>query len=194
MKKFKRDYSGKILLLLLVTIAGEVMVLAENKNTLPKATTRTENSKFNVTPPVMSRGFFPCSECHSDMSVNRRKRKLTQEHEDIVIKHDAKNRWCLDCHSPGNRNKLRLINGKLISFEESYKLCGQCHGLRFKDWKNGVHGKRTGFWNGEKKYYLCVSCHDPHDPKFKKIKPLPPPWEDRSRKRDKSGDGNNEKQ
>jgi hypothetical protein len=30
-------------------------------------------------------------------------------------------------------------------------------------------------WNGKKEYRLCVHCHNPHQPKFKPIKPLPPP-------------------
>jgi hypothetical protein len=30
-------------------------------------------------------------------------------------------------------------------------------------------------WNGDKTYYLCVSCHWPHEPRFKQIKPMPPP-------------------
>ena len=70
---------------------------------------------------------------------------------------------------------FRLANGDLVSFEESYNLCGQCHGTIFRDWKAGIHGKRTGEWNGRKQYRLCVHCHNPHSPRFKPIKPLPPP-------------------
>lgn len=83
--------------------------------------------------------------------------------------------WCFDCHNPDNRDKLRMANGKLVSFEESYNLCGQCHGTILREWKAGLHGKRTGMWNGEKQYRLCVHCHSPHDPRFKQMKPLPPP-------------------
>jgi hypothetical protein len=39
----------------------------------------------------------------------------------------------------------------------------------------GVHGKRTGNWNGQKQYLLCVNCHNPHSPHFKPLKPMPPP-------------------
>jgi hypothetical protein len=38
-----------------------------------------------------------------------------------------------------------------------------------------VHGKRTGYWNGQKQYLLCVNCHNPHSPHFKPIKPKPAP-------------------
>ena len=98
-------------------------------------------------------------------------------HDDIsaIFDHDSENRWCLDCHDKNNRDSLKLASGKLIGFDESYKLCGQCHGDKLRDWKVGVHGKRTGEWNGRKQYLLCVHCHNPHSPKFKPVKPLPPP-------------------
>jgi len=48
-----------------------------------------------------------------------------------------------------------------VPFTASYELCGQCHGDKYRDWKVGVHGKRTGMWNGKKTYYLCVNCHNP---------------------------------
>jgi hypothetical protein len=130
--------------------------------------------EVQVPPPPLS-DLFPCSQCHADMKVNPKRRKLTEMHDDIILKHDEENRWCLDCHNPDDRDKLRLASGKLIDFSESYRLCGQCHGPKYRDWKAGVHGKRTGSWNGEKQYLLCVHCHDPHSPHFKPIKPMPPP-------------------
>ena len=106
------------------------------------------------------------------MEVDTEPREL-EDHEDIVLKHfDG---WCLNCHNPDDRDTLRLASGRIISFKESEYLCGQCHGTIFRDWKAGVHGKRTGFWNGKKLYRLCVHCHNPHQPRFKPLKPLPPP-------------------
>jgi len=128
--------------------------------------------EYFVPPPPFSEGIFPCSDCHADMLVNETPREL-EFHENIQLKHfDG---WCFSCHNPGDRDKLRLANGKLIPYEESYYLCGQCHGTIFRDWKAGVHGKRTGMWNGKKLYRLCPQCHWPHAPRFKPIKPLPPP-------------------
>lgn len=129
---------------------------------------------YFVPPPPFSEGIFPCSECHADMEVNTVRREL-EFHTEIKLKHAEEQRWCLDCHNPDDRDKLRLANGQLVSFKESYYLCGQCHGTIFRDWKAGVHGKRTGMWNGKKQYRLCVHCHNPHQPRFKPIKPLPPP-------------------
>ncbi len=132
--------------------------------------------KYFVPPPPFSEDIFPCSDCHDGMDVNPQRRVLEEFHEEIELKnHNEANRWCLDCHNPDDRDVLRLASGKLVSFEESYLLCGQCHGTIFRDWKAGIHGKRTGDWNGQKLYRLCVQCHNPHQPRFKPIKPLPPP-------------------
>jgi hypothetical protein len=131
-----------------------------------------------VTPPPFSDGIFPCNDCHSFRKPNPVRRKLVEWHDDIsgMFNHDSQNRWCLDCHDLNNRDSLRLASGKLLDFKESYKLCGQCHGDKLRDWKVGVHGKRTGEWNGKKQYFLCVSCHNPHSPKFAQLKPEPPPF------------------
>jgi len=144
----------------------------------PPASPKTyDTPKYFVPPPPFSDGIFPCSDCHADMDVNPERRELEDEHVEIseMFNHASDQRWCLDCHNPDDRDKLRLANGDLVSFEESYNLCGQCHGTIFRDWKAGIHGKRTGEWNGKKQYRLCVHCHNPHSPRFKPIKPLPPP-------------------
>jgi len=128
-------------------------------------------------PPFSDKDIFPCSECHNEEVIepNSIRRKLTDFHEEIVLQHDEEHRWCLDCHDLENRDKLHLASGELIDFAESYKLCGQCHGSKLRDWKTGIHGKRTGSWSGEKEYLLCVHCHNAHSPKFKPLKPKPPP-------------------
>jgi len=132
--------------------------------------------EFFVPPPPFSEDIFPCSDCHEDQDTNPNRRVLEEFHEDIELKnHDEKNRWCLDCHNPENRDMLRMASGRLVSFEESYYLCGQCHGTIFRDWKAGIHGRRTGEWNGKKTYRLCVHCHNPHQPRFQPIAPKPPP-------------------
>lgn len=127
-----------------------------------------------IAPPPFSPGIFPCSNCHAMMEPNPERRQLGM-HGQIQIEHGPKERWCFDCHNPDDRDKLRLANGTLISFEESFRLCGQCHGPKLRDWRAGVHGKRTGSWNGDKQYRLCVNCHSPHAPRFKPMAPQPIP-------------------
>ncbi|MCK9401591.1 MAG: hypothetical protein M0Q51_16580 [Bacteroidales bacterium] len=136
-----------------------------------------KDDEIAIESPPFTEGIFPCNDCHADMEPNPLRRELVDLHDDIssIFDHDSENRWCLDCHDMNNRNYLKLASGKLIGFDESYKLCGQCHGDKLRDWKVGVHGKRTGEWNGKKQYLLCVHCHNPHSPKFKPMKPLPPP-------------------
>jgi uncharacterized CHY-type Zn-finger protein len=132
--------------------------------------------EFPVPPPPFSEGIYPCSQCHTSMEVNRKKRILN-EHTHIKLRHAETLRWCLDCHNPGNRDKLRLYSGELIGFERSYLLCGECHGNVFRDWKAGIHGKRQGYFTGGKRtYLLCVHCHDAHSPQIKPIKPEPSPF------------------
>lgn len=127
-----------------------------------------DKEAIEVPPPPFSDGIFPCSDCHDpSLPVNTKRRKLSMAHQDIELKHDAEHRWCLDCHTAGDRDKLHLASGELIDFTESYKLCGQCHGDKYRDWRAGVHGRRSGNWDGHKTYLLCVNCHSAHDPAFK---------------------------
>lgn len=130
---------------------------------------------FPVPPPPFTEGIFPCSDCHEGGDRNTEHRILEDEHENIKLHHSEELRWCLDCHDIEDPDKLFLQNGDKIEFSESHRLCGQCHGPVYRDWRAGIHGKRTGFWNGRKEYLLCAHCHDPHDPRFKPIKPDPPP-------------------
>lgn len=132
--------------------------------------------EIQVPPPPFSEDIFPCMDCHEEGEPNPTRRVLTEYHEDIELRHDEENRWCLDCHDERNRDFLHLASGTLVPFERSYLLCGQCHGPTLRSWKAGVHGKRTGRWDGVERYYLlCVNCHNPHQPRFPHIRPMPRP-------------------
>ncbi len=136
----------------------------------------TEKKEFAVPRPPLSEDYYPCAEnCHNDMETNFNVRELKEEHTNINLHHAEQIRWCLDCHDADNRDQLHLQSGEKLDFEHSYRLCGQCHGVKYRDWKSGIHGKRTGFWNGKKQYLLCVHCHNPHRPKFAPLKPEPAP-------------------
>lgn len=128
-----------------------------------------------VPPPPFTDGIFPCTACHADLQVNRTRRELTDMHTDIVLRHDEQHRWCLDCHDAADRDVLHLASGEPVPFEESYRLCGQCHGEKLRDWRAGVHGRRSGEWNGHKTYLLCAHCHNPHQPRFASVEPKPAP-------------------
>jgi hypothetical protein len=132
--------------------------------------------EIEAPPPPFTDGMFPCSECHDpEIPTNTRRRALKTAHQEIVLRHDEEHRWCLDCHSAENHDKLHLAGGALIDFTESYKLCGQCHGDKYRDWRAGVHGRRSGSWDGHKTYLLCVHCHNAHAPAFQPLEPEPAP-------------------
>ena len=166
------------LILVVGVLLGSFLVFPgereSNSGEETKAAAGNQEADIQVPPPPFSEGIFPCSECHADMEPNTQRRKL-EMHEEIVLNHGGKSRWCLDCHDTKNRDMLHLAGGELVDFKESYRLCGQCHGPKLRDWKAGIHGRRTGSWNGKKRYLLCANCHNPHSPKFKKLKPEPPP-------------------
>ncbi len=169
---------GLIVLLNLPVLLSEQT--KKNSESVPGAKEKTSSTEvqegdLEVPPPPFSEDIFPCSECHGDLETNPERRVLEDVHDDIVLKHDEANRWCLDCHDAKNRDKLHLADGRLVDFKESYKLCGQCHGPKLRDWRAGIHGRRVGKWNGRKKYLLCAHCHDPHTPRFKHMKPEPAP-------------------
>lgn len=181
----KRYLSGiGLVVVSAVALAGIGVARQQTTNpppTISAAATQTApapagapGERLEVPPPPFSENIFPCSTCHKALVPNPTRREL-QFHTEIVLKHDEEHRWCLDCHDANNRDVLHLANGDKVSFDESYKLCGQCHGEKLRDWKAGVHGRRTGYWNGEKQYLLCVHCHWPHAPHFKPIEPKPAP-------------------
>jgi hypothetical protein len=132
--------------------------------------------QYPVPKPPFSKDVYPCTRCHDKPDdSNPTPRNLLAAHLDIKLAHGSREQWCYDCHNPSNRDMLRLAGGRLIPFETSYNLCGQCHGEKLRDWRRGVHGRRTGCWNGEREYLLCVNCHNPHSPEFKPMHPKPRP-------------------
>jgi hypothetical protein len=111
-------------------------------------------------------------------TLDTQKRVLTGTHKDFVFDHpgfDSKNRWCYYCHYTESFDLLKLETNKLIGYQKSYELCVQCHVTKYADWEVGMHGQRTGEWNGKKQYQSCIFCHNPHTPKFKPIESMKPP-------------------
>lgn len=115
-------------------------------------------------------------------------RKLTM-HLDIVpdslnLQHGRGGIWCLDCHNSEVRNTYTDHFGGQIDFDQPQKLCGKCHGPAYRDWRDGIHGKRIGEWanDGKKRWFVCTECHNPHDVQqgnrnsgFRQLKPEPAP-------------------
>lgn len=161
----------------MVCIGGVALAVGqkEQEAPLPAASDVEVEIGSAMARPPFSEDIFPCSDCHDPEIGFDPTRRVVEDHPEIVFEHDADNRWCLDCHDAANRDKLRLADGRLLDFTESHRLCGQCHGPKFRDWRAGEHGKRTGSWSGKKEYLLCVHCHDPHSPGIKPLAPMSPP-------------------
>jgi len=114
---------------------------------------------------------YPCSRCHAERTPDPRERKLVEFHTQKVLTHGEASGWCYRCHTKDDIDKLHEPDGTLVSFDEAHKLCGSCHGDRLRDWRNGIHGLNTGYWNGARLRHSCTFCHDPHNPKFASITP-----------------------
>ncbi|MAG31651.1 MAG: hypothetical protein CL908_12255 [Deltaproteobacteria bacterium] len=124
-------------------------------------------------PPPTDSDYMPCNDCHDGEPTNQKVRLLEDEHEETQLDHGFL--WCMSCHDVDDRDRLHLVDGRRVDSSESWELCTQCHGAKRADWRAGVHGKRTGNWRGPKEYLDCVTCHDPHAPRFKALAPEPPP-------------------
>lgn len=118
-----------------------------------------------------------CLGCHDESwETNRTRRALGEPHEDKAhLKHGKGAFWCLRCHSADHRDKLRLMTGEEIPWEQAPRLCGQCHGPIYRDWKAHIHGRWVGMLADAKPARICPDCHNPHDPKFKPLPPEPAP-------------------
>lgn len=121
-----------------------------------------------------------CTKCHEERNAPSKcetchRETTAKAHANVVLHHAEEQRGCLDCHDARDRDHLRLANGAPLPFAESFRLCGQCHGTQYRDWKIGLHGKRTGQWNGRREYRLCVHCHSPHEPRFQPMAPVARP-------------------
>lgn len=137
---------------------------------------------FTVVPRKGEILLYPCSMCHNLLPpTNTKVRKLLAIPDPKAAPHQAMLRhgggrfWCLECHYLKDREFLRTLDNKKLSFDESPRLCGQCHGEQHRDWAFGAHGKRVAGWTGERQLYACTHCHDPHDPTVKPRAPSPPP-------------------
>ncbi len=120
---------------------------------------------------------YNCMECHKLFPARwHYDDRPFIEHKDIKLEH-GNNRFCLNCHHPTNRNAFVDYDGSEIAESDVVKLCAKCHGTIYRDWEAGVHGRENGYWNttlGNRTKLRCIQCHDPHNPKFRDMKPLAP--------------------
>jgi len=129
--------------------------------------------------PTMQNGRYlmACSECHALFPSPAVPRETLFQHTHIRLSHGL-NDSCYNCHDRANRDALVVRGGETIGFERSVELCAQCHGLVFRDWQAGIHGRTSGSWetnSPDRRRLRCSECHDPHSPAFPPVVPLPGP-------------------
>jgi len=87
-----------------------------------------------------------------------------------------RNNNCFNCHDEQNLELLQARDGRQIKLAESAPLCGSCHGPTYRDWEAGAHGRTSGYWDrsaGPIQRRICVDCHNPHHPKFRRANRRP---------------------
>jgi len=129
---------------------------------------------------------FDCYVCHEKNKPPPLRLDTNQniivatEHSDIVMGHGqhGRNNNCFNCHNETNLVLLQPRDGRQLTFADSTKLCGSCHGPTLRDWEAGAHGRISGFWDRSKgpiERKDCVNCHNPHSPRFPSRPPAPGP-------------------
>lgn len=110
---------------------------------------------------------YACTECHTDDLDKIKGKEVQKGHWNITLKHANENTMnCVTCHNGDDMDNLKSLTGTKIDFNNSYKICSQCHSKQFEDWKGGAHGKRIASWAPPRASMTCVNCHNPHSPSF----------------------------
>ncbi len=121
---------------------------------------------------------YQCNECHRSFLTPHGRRQGVAERHYIKFEH-GNNDYCFNCHHRTNREAYVAYDGSQIPADAPNLLCSKCHGLVYRDWQIGAHGRRLGFWNtalDDTKQVHCIQCHDPHTPKFEDLSPMPGPF------------------
>jgi hypothetical protein len=129
---------------------------------------------------------FDCYTCHEHgkpptLRFDEKHNLLVpKEHSDVVMGHGSHNRnnLCFNCHDENNLEQFQTRDGRQLKLVESTPLCGSCHGPTYRDWEAGAHGRTSGYWKrdaGSITRQDCVSCHNPHAPRFPSRHPAPGP-------------------
>ncbi len=117
---------------------------------------------------------YACTECHTEpleelKGTSTGSVSVKKAHWNITLKHaNPETMNCVTCHNGDDMDNLKSLTGAKVDFNNSYKVCNQCHTKQFEDWKGGAHGKRIGSWAPPRASKTCVNCHNPHSPSFEK--------------------------
>jgi hypothetical protein len=118
-----------------------------------------------------------CKTCHGSQAQGGllNKEAPANFHSGLKIHHGSMS--CASCHDH-DRSRLHLADGEKLEFDQTAKLCAQCHGVQFRDYTRGSHGGMTGYWDlrrGPRERNTCTDCHAAHHPAFERVRPVHPP-------------------
>lgn len=118
-----------------------------------------------------------CKTCHGSQSQGGLLPKEAPQgfHQGLKIQHGSLS--CTSCHDQ-DRSRLHLADGEKLEFDQTARLCAQCHGVQFRDYKRGSHGGMNGYWDlrrGPRERNTCTDCHGAHQPAYERVWPVHPP-------------------
>jgi hypothetical protein len=127
---------------------------------------------------VMTFDGAPCMSCHEGVDpLQGDPKEKGVFHEKIELKH-GRNQHCFNCHNRKQPADFSDFDGSPIKLANIEMLCAKCHGTIYRDWNNGSHGRRSGYWDKAKGGFqptVCIACHNPHWPVFKPLQAAPAP-------------------
>lgn len=156
--------------LLLAVLVGTLVLIALPRLVSPPQALNAygfyggrDNSSEWATWPERYADPNTCNACHEDK-------------HSVWVKSKHSGVSCENCHGPGTQH---VTEGKSLTVDTSRELCGLCHDNivgRPKDFPQvdlSTHGGEA----------LCITCHNPHDPKLPTLTvapQIPHPLEGRS--------------
>ncbi len=130
-----------------------------------------------------------CSECHVDFREPRRSHLPLGAHRGMPFNHGLNIR-CFNCHNIADLETYVDHDGSQIPADMPVLLCRKCHGPTYRDWVAGTHGRLNGSWDPPNSLYRkleCNQCHNPHEPHFPLLIPMPAPEPAVAQQHDKEG-------
>lgn len=125
---------------------------------------------------------YPCTSCHAGRRVVLADERVKDAHRNLQPTHPSRTgALCSTCHTADDVSRLAVKGDSAATFDQSYRLCAQCHFSQAESWAGGGHGKRLDGWQGRRVVMACTDCHDPHAPGVTPRLPFPGPELERRR-------------
>ena len=165
----------------LVTILNSFRLLSSavviSAATLSSVTNAEDDGAITLSYRPPPPGASQCRDCHATKNNTYMlpAKNPVLRHAHIHLEHGTREMACGSCHDRNHSNDLINTPTAPASFENSSPVCRRCHVDIYRDWTNGMHGRRSGGWKGARTQSQCIDCHNPHQVVFPQMKAEPPP-------------------